>query len=76
MVGGVMVEKGDVGEVVGMGGKCVDHLLYHHRMHCWLYREGCWSVGVQLGHDAFARMGEGPSHQVNMGVEWRGEGGI
>ena len=42
----------------------------------WLYWEGCWSVDVQLRHNAFARIGESPSHWVNLGVEWRGEGGV
>ena len=76
MVCGVMVERGDVGEVVGMGGECVDHLLYHRQMRRWLYWEGCWSVGVQLRLDVNARMGGGPICQVGLGVEWRGEGGV
>ena len=76
VVGGAVVERGVVGEVGGIVEECVSHL----QCYCWmfhqLYQEGCWSVGVHLEHNAFARMGEVPSHQVGLGVEWWGEGGI
>ena len=60
MVGGVVVERGDVGGVGGIVGD----------------QKGCWSVGVQLWLDALAKMGGSPSRQVGLGVEWQGEGGV
>jgi len=62
--------------VEGVVGGCVNHLLCR----LWMFRHrswgGHWSVGVQLRRDALARMGGGPSHQVDLGVVWRGGGGV
>ena len=73
---GVVVEMGGVGGVGVIVGECVNHLLCHWMMYHWLYWKGCWSVGVQLQRDAFTRMGGGPSHQADLGVEWRGGGDV
>ena len=62
LVGDVLVERGDGDVVMGevrMG--CSNCRLCHYWMFRCLYREGCWSVVVQLRLDAIARMGEDPS---------------
>jgi len=71
--GGGEGRRGRGGEIVG---ECVYHLLCHRRMLRWLYRESCWSVGVQLRLNAIARMEGGPIRQGGLGVEWWGEGGV
>jgi hypothetical protein len=39
------------------------------------YRGDRWSVGVQQQRVVLAKMGGGPSHQGDLEVVWRGEGG-
>ena len=76
VVGGVVVERGSVGGVGGIGVECASRFLCHCWMFHWRYLEGCWSVGVQLRRSVLARMGGDPSHQVGLGVVWRSGGGI
>jgi hypothetical protein len=62
--------------VGGIVGGCAGHLLCHLQMCLRRYRGGRrWSVGVQQQRVVLAKMGGGPSHQGNLAVVWRGEGG-
>ena len=76
VVGGVVVGGGGVGQGGGIVEECGNHPRCHRQVVHWLCWEGCWSVGVQLRHAVFARMGEVPIRQVGLGVEWWGEGGV
>ena len=72
-----MVGGGGVNGVGGIVGGCASgHPLCRLRMFRHRYRGGRWSVGVQLRRGVLARMGGGPSLQVDLGVVWRGGGGV
>ena len=65
-----------VGEGRGIVGGCVNYRLCHRWVVHWLCWEGCWSVGVQLRRDVFARMEEVPSCWVGWEVGWWDVGGV
>ena len=68
----------EVGGGVDVAGGIVEeracHPLCHLRMFRLHYCGGCWSVSVQLRRDVLARMEGDPSHRVDLGVAWKGEG--
>ena len=59
---------GDVGG--GILGGCAYYLLRHRWVVYCLYWAGCWSVGVHLRRDVFARTEEVPSRQAGWEVGW------
>jgi len=72
--GGAVGVGGGVGVAGGIVEERACHPLCRLRMFRHRYSGGRWSVGVQLWRDVLARMEGVPSHRVNLGVAWRGEG--
>jgi len=67
-VGGGVDVAGGIVEEHARHPLCRLRMFHHH------YRGGRWSVGVELRCDVLAMMEGDPSHRVNLGVVWRGEG--
>ena len=68
---------GGVNEGEGIVGGCASgHPLRRRWMFRRCYRGGQGSVGVRLRRDVLARMGGGPSLRADLGVVWRGGGGV